>query len=115
MRNMIIHATVAGALLLPGASLAAAHATDQGPDPISAAFGAGLAIIGDAMHAVPIVGPISTSILEPLFRAADSLPVIGGVAAAAYEDFDKDQGGHPISPLFTPPTAPTPAPAGSAP
>jgi hypothetical protein len=91
----MIAAAMAGALALPvaGTGATAARGTDTPPsaNPLLSLVGAGFAAIGDAMHAVPILGPLATDVGESAFCAAEFVPVVGDVAKASVNKFDKDQ------------------------
>ncbi len=98
----MIAAAMAGALALPavGTATAGGRGVDTPPAPPPAAastnpllslVGAGFAAIGDAMHAVPILGPLAADVGEGAFCAAEFVPVVGDVAKASVNKFDKDQ------------------------
>src|ERR1700733_4880730 len=95
----MIAAAMAGALALPavGTATAAGRGVDTPPpaaastNPLLSLVGAGFAAIGDAMHAVPILGPLATDVGEGAFCAAEFVPVVGDVAKASVNKFDKDQ------------------------
>jgi len=89
----MISVAMAGALALPATGLAAGRTADAPPstDPVSSIVGLGLSAIGDVFHAVPILGPLATGAAEQVVCAARAVPVFGGAAKAAVNDFDKDQ------------------------
>ena len=94
----MIAVAMASALALPATSVVASKAgAAQTPppaastNPLVSLAGAGFAVIGDLMHAVPILGPLSTDIAAGAFCAAGFIPVIGDVTKASVSKFDKDQ------------------------
>jgi hypothetical protein len=94
MIGALASAMLAGTMLVPTAAPATGHLVSNPPaqtDPLSSIAGAALAAIGDVIHAVPVVGPLATSVLEQPFCAVGSIPIIGSVASSTTSKFDKDQ------------------------
>ena len=110
----IVSAAMAGALVFPGTGISTAR-HDAGPDPVSAIAGTGFAKVGDLIDLVPVAGPLATGILEPLFRAAEALPIVGGFAKVVVDTYDRDHAGYGSGPGFSMPSGSGTSPGAGAP